>query len=195
MLTSLKRSPPLVSGLSNGVSAGGGLAGILARDRAWAIVSSSSAMWQRWASRSGFLGLGGGFLELFEGLVALLLGVVGGAGAGRLVEGCGFLALALAWTAGMLLGRVVAGGSGAGRRRGMERGGGGRGGGERDCRFSLTSFSFTLIEDFPGFLSPLPDRPGQPRGQWRWRVWRKCGFTKHSGPLECRLSTNVVDKL
>lgn len=89
--------------------------------------------------------------------MTLLLAVVGGAGAGRLVEGCGFLALALPLAAGMLFGLVVllgvAGGSGAGRRRGMEWGGGGRGGGERDWLFSLTSLSFTLIKDFPGFLS------------------------------------------
>lgn len=108
-------------------------------------------------------------MEVFDGLV--LLGVVGGAGAGRLVEGSGFLALALPWTGGMLLGRVVflgvAGGSGAVRRRGMDRGGGGRGGGERDGVFSLTCFSLALIEDFPGVLSPLPDRLGQPWLQWR----------------------------
>lgn len=160
MLMSLSRWRPLSFGMDrlpvlspSSISAGaageGWQAGSLARDRALAMVSSSRAMWQRWASRSGFFGLGGGGFEgtgmgelaVLDGL--LCLAPIGGrAGAGRLLEGCCCFA-DTATASGMLLGLVVAaggpGGGGAGRRRGIERGGGGRGGGGRDLRFSLSS--------------------------------------------------------
>lgn len=124
--------------------------GSLARDRALAMVSSSRAMWQRWASRSGFLGLGGGWfdgtgigeLARLNGLLCLAL-TGGRAGALRLLEdSCRFAATAAA--SGMLLGVLVAaggpGGGGAGRRCGIERcrgGWGGRGGGGLDLPLSL----------------------------------------------------------
>lgn len=171
MLISLSLWCPLpfgaVSELSNGTSkvGGGWLVGRLARDNALAIVSSSSAIWQRCDSRSGcFLGLGGGVFELRDGLVVVVFLFGGGAGAGRLVDDWGFLGVA--WTADMLLGLVVLGvdpgGAGAGRLRGIEQGGGGRGGGERDWLFTLTtsmysSFNCVFIEDFPQSLSPLLD--------------------------------------
>lgn len=130
------------SSRSAGTAGGGWQGGSLARDRALAMVSSSRAMWQRWASRSGFLGLGGGGFEgtgigeltVLDGL--LCLAPIGGrAGAERLLGDCCCLA-DTATASGMLLGLVVAaggpGGGGAGRRRGIERGGGGRGGGGRD---------------------------------------------------------------
>lgn len=86
------------------------------------MVSSSRAMWQRWASRSGFLGLGGGWfdgtgigeLARLDGLLCLAL-TGGRVGAGPLLED----------RFGILLGLLVAaggpGGGGAGRRCGIER--------------------------------------------------------------------------
>lgn len=144
--------------------------GSFARDSALAMVSSSKAMWQRWASRSGFLGLGGGW---FEGTVIgelarldrlLCLALTGGlAGAGRL-EDCGrFVATATA--TGMVLGTLVAvggpGGGGAGRRVGIERGRGGRGGrggGGPDFPFSLIlSVCCSLSSMLPsGFTGDVP---------------------------------------
>lgn len=168
ILISLSRWRPLPFGVdtfsesSSETSAGTGgwQVGRLARDNALAIVSSSRAMWQRRASRSGFLGLGGGGFEVLDGLLLFLPPIPGGAGAGRFVDGWDFLAVT--FTVGMLLGLVVLGvvwapgGGGAGRRRGIERGGGGRGGGQLDWLFSLSSsvccsFTSVFIEDFPGF--------------------------------------------
>lgn len=144
------------SSISAGTAGGGSQGGSLERDKALAMVSSSSAMWQRWDSRSGFLGLGGGG---FEGtgigeLAALerllcLAPIEGRAGAGRLLgEWCCFAATATA--SRILLGLVVAaaggpGGGGAGRRRDIDRGGGGRGGGDLELPFSLNSSVCCLL--------------------------------------------------
>ena len=200
------------SSTSAGTAGGGWQGGSLARDRALAMVSSSRAMWQRWASRSGFLGLGGGGFEdtgigelaVLEGLLCLAP-IDGLAGAGRLMEVYrGFADAATA--SGMLLGLVVAGGGpgggGAGRRRGIERGGGGRGGGDRDLPFTLISSTcFSLpwlllngfadaIPAFSGLASDSTACKGRPSSQrwWRWWVWRNRGLRKHRGPLECLLS-------
>lgn len=171
------------------------------------MVSSSSAMWQRWASRSGLFGLGGGGCEgTGIGVVAFLdellcLTPMGGrAGAGRLVENVFCCLAATAAGSGMLLGLVVAaggpGGGGAGRRRGIERGGGGRGGGGRDLPFSLIrsvccSLLWLLVNgfEFPA-SSGLTGGEGGASSQQRrrWWVWRNSGLTKHRGPLECLLS-------
>lgn len=187
MLISLSRWRPLSLGLdgllalfssstSAGTAGGGWHGGSLARDRALAMVSSSIAMWQRWASRSGFLGLGGrgfegtGIGELAPLVRLLCLAPIGGrAGAGRLLGDWCCLA-ARTTASGMLLGLVVAaggpGGGGAGRRRGIERGGGGRGGGCLDLPFSLILSVFcsptslllnVFTDDSPTFPRSLLD--------------------------------------
>lgn len=140
----------------------------MARDRALAMVSSSRAMWQRCASRSGFFGLGGGGFEgtgepaVLDELLSLV-SIGGRAGAGRLLEGRGCRA-----ATGMLLGLAVGaggpGGGGAGRRRGIERGGGGRGGGHRDLLFSLIlsrcgSLLWLLVKGFDASAFSTSDFP------------------------------------
>lgn len=178
------------SSTSAGTEGGGWQGGSLARDKALAIVSSSRAMWQRWASRSGFLGLGGGGFEgtgigelvVLDGL--LCLAPIGGrAGAGRLLGDCCFLG-ATATVSGMLLGLVLGaggpGGGGAGRRRGIERGGGGRGGGEQDLLFTLIltecwSLSWLLLASFTDAFSAfsrlssdLTACEDESSSQWWW---------------------------
>lgn len=186
----MDRLPALFSNNpSAGTEGGGWQGGSLARDKAWAIVSSSRAMWQRWDSRSGFLGLGGGGFEgtgigelaVLDGL--LCLAPMGGrAGAGRLLDCC-FL-VATATVSGMLLGLVLGaggpGGGGAGRRCGIERGGGGRGGGEHDFLSTLVlsvclSLSWLLPVNFMGAFSAssglssgLTACEGEFSPQWWW---------------------------
>lgn len=195
---------------SAGTEGGGWQGGSLARDKALAIVSSSRAMWQRWASRSGFLGLGGGGFEgtgigelaVLDGL--LCLAPIGGrAGAGRLLEDCclGDTTTVSGMLLGLVLGAGGPGGGGAGRRRGIERGGGGRGGGEHDLLFTLLlSVSWSLswlplasftdaFSAFSRLSSDLTPCEGESSSQrWWWWVWRNKGLTKQRGPLECLLS-------
>lgn len=194
------------SSTSAGTAGGGWQGGSLARDRALAMVSSSRAMWHRWASRSGFLGLGGGGFEgtgigelAFLERLLCLVPIGGRVGAGRLLGDWCCLA-ATATASGMLLGLVVAtggpGGGGAGRRRCIERGGGGRGGGGLDLPFSLrlsVCCPLPLLppncftDDFPAF-SDLTACEGESSSHWWWWwwwVWRNNGLTKHRGPLEC----------
>lgn len=214
MLMSLSRWRPLALGTDSAPSSGGASAGAvvgsLARDRAWAMVSSSMARWQRWASRSGFLGRGGGgFAGTAMGELTVLGGppllapIEGRAGAGRLVE-VGFTDTTT--DSGMLLGLAEAaaaaaggpGGGGAGRRRGMERGGGGRGGGGRCLGLfvSVPSSASCLSVLLPScgaagslttssVLSAKQPVYGRDSASW-WRWWRVCrnrGLTMHRGPL------------
>lgn len=149
------------------------------------MVSSSRAMWQRRASRSGLLGLGGGgFGEMvFLGGLLGLEPIDGRGGAGCLLgDGC----FGEATFTGMLL--AGPGGGGAGRRCSIKRGGGGRGGGVCDSLFVLICCSpaWLLVAAFGsaavsgrGCRSGLPSQPRC--------VCRNRGKTKHRGALESRL--------
>lgn len=207
---SLSRWCPLSLG-PDGLSRSAGVAdwgwqdGSLARDRALAMVSSSRAIWQRWDSKSGFFGLGGGGFEV-TGIGELpllddplcLMPIEGRVGAGRLFEDWCCLVIT---ASGMLFGLAVAaggpGGGGAGRRRGIERGGGGRGGRDLLLGLILSTCGSLLWLPVKGFDSSAFSRVDSTafeggsssellrRCGW---VWRKSGLTKHRGPLECLLS-------